>query len=77
MPALAPAHARSGRGCRQIEAVDATVLPSSALKKTCLGQQKKTLVHGIKFDEPAQILPPGTTYVQTNKIDYYTELTTN
>ena len=32
MPACGSAHARNGRGCRQIEAVNATVLPRGALR---------------------------------------------
>ena len=32
-PACGSAHARNGRGCRQIEAVNATVLPRGALRK--------------------------------------------
>ena len=36
-----------------------------------LRSRKKTLVHGIKFNEPAQIFPSGKTYVKINRIDYY------
>ena len=46
---LGSAHARHGRGCRQIEAVGATVPPSSALKLSCLGEEKKALGHGIQW----------------------------
>ena len=46
---LGSAHARHGRGCRQIEAVGATVPPSSALKLSCLGEEKKALGHGMQW----------------------------
>ena len=44
MSACSSAHARNGRGCRKIEAVNATVLPRGALKNSCVWAKRKTTV---------------------------------
>ena len=47
----------------QIEAVHATVLPSSGFIGSVLRSTEETLVHGVNFNESLQTLPPEKTYV--------------